>query len=632
MILLFALPVISFGQSGPPAPSAGIWALIDTQYTVGSFTAGQTKARLTLKNTTSTLYTGTQFRVYYDKNAFSAASVALVGTSTGLTLQQVDSNASGFITMTLVYTGTSGTYTLPDGQTFEITFTHVSPTIFYALSGIDSLKWTGSGTSYTHVASTQAGLDTTLNVYSYGGAFYRPHLAYHGKFVNVTGTPAKNLTLSLEKKVKTSSTWTMHNSYVTDTNGRFAFNEIIDTAYYDVRLNIKGDTMAIGNLITTADASLINQWALGTSTPNSWDFYTGDLNGSNGITITDAYAVFGRIAGRFTTWPNSVPNILFFTETEKTTILASPNTNMRPTISGNTNFTYTILPGQPDSVTYYVLTPGDANGTGYHMARMTPVNVTTTPPPGTPAATQNVIDMQVDYDFPTTQMEVNMPSLIVDENQEVNIPVTIKTNGESISALQLGMMYDPSVLQFEELNNSSKSMFWLSYINPIDSVVEWGGYDPSVDKSYLVPNNYQIFSLKFKALKPQSDWKTSPLYTTRKFSGNANYGDMSIRSTNGIMLVYKLMRGTSPLNEKFIVVYPNPTTGEINVKFEVAEAGNVELYISDALGNVKKVLINKEMETGRYTYTDNISNLSSGVYLASYETNNNKASAKIVKN
>ena len=624
------LPVSLFAQSGPPAPSAGIWALIDTQYTIGSSTLGQTKARITLKNTTVTKYTGVQFRVFYDKNAFSAASVALVGSTTNLSLQSVDSNANGFITMTLVYTGSSSTYTLPDGQTFEITFTHVAPTSFYALTSIDSLKWTGAY-YFPKLASTQAGLDTALNAYSYGGVFYRPHLNYHGKFVNTTGTPAKSLTLALEKKVKTSSTWSIHNTYVTDINGRFAFNEIIDTSYYDVRLAIKGDTMNVGNLITTADASLINQWTLGTLTPTAFDYYTADVNGSNNISITDAYGVFGRIAGRFTTWPNGVKDILFFTEAEKASILATPTVNQRASITGNTNFTFTILPGQPDSVTYYVCVPGDANGTGYHMARITPISVVTNPPAGTPAATQNVIDMQVEYDFPTSQMEVNIPSLIVDENQEVNIPVTIKNTNQDISALQLSLIYDPSVLQFKELNNSEKAMSWLSFLNPIDGIIEWGGYDPSAGKNYLIPNNYQVFSLKFKALKPQSEWATSPLYTSRKFSGNSNYTDMNIKATNGIMIVYKL-KGVNNENNQYFVVYPNPSNGEINFNFEVRQKGFVKLYITDINGKVETNILEKEMETGKYTFSDNIENLTSGVYLASYTNNNNKATAKIVKN
>ena len=630
MLLLLSLPVITFGQSGPPAPSAGIWALIDTQYTVGSSTLGQTKARLTLKNTTSTKYTAVQFRVFYDKNAFSAASVSLVGTSSVLNLQSVDSNANGFVTVTLVYTGSSSTYSLVDGQTFEITFTHVSPTSFYALSSIDSLRWTGSST-FPHPAASQTGLDTVLNLYSYGGAFYRPHLAFHGRFINTTGTPSKNLTLALQKKVKTSGSWTNHATYVTDISGGFSFNEIIDTSYYDVRLAVQGDTMGVGNLVTTADAALINQWVLGTSNPQRFDFYTADVNGSHNISITDAYGVYGRIAGRFTSWPNGVKDILFFTPAEYSTITSNPNTNYTTSISGVTNFFYNILPGQPDSVVYYVCVPGDANGTGYHMARVTPVSVVANPPVGTPAQTENVIDMQVGYDFPTTQMEVHMPSLIVDENSEVTIPVTIKTNGENISALQLGMLYNQDVLEFKELDNSALSMNWLSFFNPMDGVIEWGGYDPSANKSYLIPNEYQIFTLKFRAKKPQSDWASSPLYTTRKFSGNNNYGDMNIRSTNGIMVVYRMKSGNT-IQEKYLIVYPNPTTGEINLNFEVNQPGLVKLFISDMMGKVQHVILDKNMEAGIYTYSDNISNLSSGVYTAALELNNNKVSAKIVKN
>lgn len=630
MLLLLCLPVITFGQSGPPAPSAGIWALIDTQYTVGSYTIGQTKASLTLKNTTSTLYTGVQFRVFYDKNAFASASAALVGSTTGLSLQQVDSNANGFITITLVYTGSSSSFSLADGQRFEITFTHVAPTSFYALSGIDSLKWIGTAI-FPKWASTQAGLDTTLNSYSYGGYFYRPHLAFHGQFLNVTGSPAKNLTLSLEKKVKTSSSWTMHNSYLTDTNGRFAFNEIVDTSYYDVRLKVQGDTMNVGNLITTADAALINQWVLGTANPQAFDFYTADVNNSNNITITDAYGVFGRIAGRFTNWPNGVKDILFFTKDEYNTITSTPNTNFTSTITGNTNFTFTILPGQPDSVIYYVCTPGDANGTGYHMARITPVNVSINPPVGTPASTQNVVDMKVEYDFPTSNVEINLPSLIVNENQEVNIPVTIKNTTENLSALQLSLMYDSNILKFEGIDNSDKSMSWLSFINPMNGIIEWGGYDPSANKSYLFVSNSKPFILKFKALKPQSEWESSPLYTTRKFSGNSNYKDMSIDATNGIMLLYAL-RSSNTLQQEKLLVYPNPTTGEINFNFQVKENGNVKIFLTDMSGNIVKTIIDKDMETGRYTLTDNIKNFSSGVYLTSYANNNNLATAKIVKN
>ena len=47
---------------------------------------------------------------------------------------------------------------------------------------------------------------------------------------------------------------------------------------------------------------------------------------------------------------------------------------------------------------------------------------------------------------------------------------------------------------------------------------------------------------------------------------------------------------------------------------------------------MQKMIVDKNMETGRYTLTDNIQNLTSGVYFTSYAINNNLATTKIVKN
>ena len=66
LLAFLMLSISLFSQTGPPAPSPGIWAIIDTNYTVGSSLVGVTKAKITLKNTTVSKTTGTQFRVYYD--------------------------------------------------------------------------------------------------------------------------------------------------------------------------------------------------------------------------------------------------------------------------------------------------------------------------------------------------------------------------------------------------------------------------------------------------------------------------------------------------------------------------------------------------------------------------------------
>ena len=73
-LLFMTLALPAFSQSGPPAPSSGIWAIIDTNYTVGTSTLNVTKARITLQNTTVNKTTGVQFRVFYDKIAFHSKS------------------------------------------------------------------------------------------------------------------------------------------------------------------------------------------------------------------------------------------------------------------------------------------------------------------------------------------------------------------------------------------------------------------------------------------------------------------------------------------------------------------------------------------------------------------------------
>lgn len=87
LVLVSLLSSNEIFAQAPVAPSNGIWAILDTSYQVGTSVQGQSKAKITLQNTTITKYTGVQFRVFYDNAAFNAASVALLGSTTNLELQ-----------------------------------------------------------------------------------------------------------------------------------------------------------------------------------------------------------------------------------------------------------------------------------------------------------------------------------------------------------------------------------------------------------------------------------------------------------------------------------------------------------------------------------------------------------------
>jgi hypothetical protein len=624
--LLFLLPFIGKAQV-PAAPSNGLWGIIASQYQVGTTAQGNTTAKITLQNTTLTKFAGVQFRVFYDNVAFTNATVSLIGSTTNLDLQFITNTTNGFITITLVYTGPSATYTIPNGERFLITFTHAPAATFNNLASISNLTWTGPQ-SFTSYAAKQDGMDTTLSVHNYGGVFTPVNFAYHGTFTNVTGTPAKYLNLALQRRPFGGNTWTQHSTYVTDINGDFNISVPLDTTYWDVRLAIQGDTMGVGNIISSTDAQQINQWVLGNGTMTGFDYYTADVNGSNSTTISDVWGVFGRISGRFNVWPNNTKDVKFFTVSEYTTINGSA-TNYTSTIAGVTNFTFDILPGQPDSVIYYVMVPGDANGTGYNMARVTPIEVLVGPMPSLESQIYNVIDTKVEYDFPTSTIEVNVPNISVDAGNLVELPVKVFTNGNELSSLQFGLKYNTDLLEFKGVNSTSNAMQWITYINPNDGQVDWGGFDPTNNEQPLVDGD-EVVTLQFIAKQPQNLWEESPLYTSLKFAGTTQSEDLTITPTNGILQVLKSNMGVVIGNT--ISVVPNPVVDEVTISFEVKETTNANLSISDVVGRKLITILDGQLPNGEYNYVENLGSLERGMYLVTLTMENGETKvSKILK-
>ena len=624
--LLLSIPFIGISQTVPQAPSNGVWGIIASQYQVGTTAQGNTTAKVTLQNTTLTKYAGVQFRLFYDNTAFTNATVSLIGSTSNLDLQYVTNTANGYITITLVYTGPSATYTLANGERFLITFTHAAPAVFNNLSSISPLTWTGTQT-FQAIAAKQDGMDTTLNVHNYGGQFIFQNFQFAGTFTNVTGTPAKFLSLALERRPQTGGSWTQHSTYVTDLTGNFSISVPLDTTYWDVRLAIKGDTMSVGNIISTTDAQQVNQWLLGNGTMSGFDYYHADVNGTNSLSISDVWGVFGRVSGRFTEWPNNVEDVKFFTTTEYNTINGS-STNFTSSIAGVTNFTFEILPGTT-SVTYYVMVPGDANGTGYNMARVTPIEVLVGPIPGLESQIYNVIDTKVEYDFPTATIEVNVPHITVEAGNLVNLPVKVFTNGEELSALQFGLKYDTTLLTFKGINSSSNAMEWITYVNANDGQVDWGGFDKTNNEQTLKDGD-EVVTLQFIARQPQNLWEESPLYTSLKFAGTAQSEDLTITPTNGILQVLKSTMGD--VNGNSIQVFPNPTTSNITVTFKVEETTHANLSVYDVVGRKVISILDGQLPDGQYTYNEDLGQLEVGLYMVTLMLDNDGVKVtKVVK-
>jgi hypothetical protein len=558
-------------------------------------------------NNTSTNITAVQYRVFYDNAAFAKVdTVTSMNTSFSQDLQYVDNPAGGYVTITMVYTGTNSSFTIPDGRLFQVTLKHTTALSTTYLSVTD-MKFTGTS-SFPETATTQSGLDYTLTLKNFGGKFKPQVMSFKGKFVNVTGTSSKNLTVSLEKKLKTSSTWSYVKDTFTNNLGKFYFTDVpIDTTAWDVRIAVKGDTMGVGAIVSTADAQRANKFVLGTLTPSGFDFYSTDVNNDDKITVSDVYGIYARVSGRFTSWANSRADILFFTESQYSSVNGS-SSSKQSTVPGVTNFTFQIIAGQPDSVTYYVLGMGDVNGTGYNRARMTPIEIVN---PNN--ANKRIIDVTTAYDNILETIEVNLPMLKVDDGNLVNIPVRLKTGGINVGALQLMIKYDTSLLEFKSVKNELKSSLWLSYINTSENKVEWGGYDPT-NNINLFNDGELIYTLQFSAKKPQSQWGMSPLYVTRKFAGNKDAIDLNITPTDGIVQVFRMGGHVYVGND--MELYPNPFTSKLTISFNIKQQGNTTLSIVDVTGKEVKSVMGDMTPSGKYTYTVDMSDLSDGMYLA----------------
>jgi hypothetical protein len=610
-------------QSSATSPGTGHWVVIDSGYQVATTTAGQTVAPLHFYNTsTSESITGMQFRVFYDNTAFTSVVPSLKISASDQYLQYVDSNTQGFLTVTLAYTGSSASFNYSNGATFDLTFTHAGSNVWNNLDSIKTLKVAGVK-SFANKAATNWGNDTTLVVYSYGGRFNQKVLRFAAKFKNVTGSDAKNLWVSLEKKAPSGS-WTQVEAKATNSLGHVVFRKFLDTTYWDVRMVVKGDTMIPGNVFSTADAQKINQSILAQYTPSGFDYYTMDVNNTNGdITIADVYSVYGRLAGRFSAWPNGKKDVMFFTVAEYNAINGSA-TNLTSTYSTINNFNYTI--DGKDSITYYVAVKGDANSTGFKMARLTPIKIT-----NLANAKRYIIDETVSYDFPAETIEINMPKVTVDEGNLVNVPVKVLTNGKQLGALQLDLRYDTAYLEFKKVENTEKMMKWTSYLNPSNGTVSWGAAD--LTNENFLNDGEQVFTLQFIAKKPQDSWATAALWTGAKYVGDVKSRDMNITPAMGIIEVRRINKGVVSLNDlNSVIVFPNPTDGAVQIQFQIKQDAEVDVAISDEVGRRIQTILREKMPAGKYKYAANLDRLSDGVYVLTVVTEHETLHSKIIVN
>ena len=131
---------------------------------------------------------------------------------------------------------------------------------------------------------------------------------------------------------------------------------------------------------------------------------------------------------------------------------------------------------------------------GANTVQTNAVNSLTTNTAFISLATQSTSFINTPNDI--SSINVNLSNVTVTSNN-VEIPVSINTNGNSVGALQFEFQFDPSKIKFEELKSEVPNS-WYIFVNSKDGKVKFGAIDQNNKTSIngdLIP-----FKLKFSTI------------------------------------------------------------------------------------------------------------------------------------
>jgi hypothetical protein len=357
VLSMFLVAITGFAQQVAP-DNTKPYLVFDASYNLAPVSSGtNTQVAIYYSNLNATAIKAVQFRFWYDKTVFDAPTVTYTGSETNNLFNTKVNATEGNITVTWVYTGSTAAFNIPNGSMFNVSLPFKAT---YTNGAVTAMAFTGA-TPFSAYGTLAAGTDTALGLQNYGGAFTEPVFQYAATFLNSPTNPSTGIPVVLQKS-SNGTTWTDVATVTTNANGVSNFTTNLDQNYWQIRVKVAPGIVA-PSALSTADADMIAQIATGLQTPTGVKFYTANPNQANGITISDSYTVFSRLAQNLSAYPGN-PDILFFTEAQYNTIAAS-STDQSATIPGVSTFLSANI-NNTTAANYYLLVLGDANGTGYN--------------------------------------------------------------------------------------------------------------------------------------------------------------------------------------------------------------------------------------------------------------------------
>ena len=633
--LVMLLPLISFGQNGAnevlTAPNTTTpYILVDTLFTLDNYPATYTDVYIHFANPTVDDIKAVQFRLFYDNTKFSSATMFWGPTAQSVTDKYGSYfNTSDYINVIATYTGNSPNFNWANGAMFKLRLTHSS-----AYNGIaSSIAITGT-TSYNNLATTGNGVDEPLNLFSYGGAFQMTPLEFPVKVRNADGTPTQGVWFSASKRLKSTpqASWQPISTDSTNSVGLLSFTHPIDTNYWNLKINAQTDSMSDGGALSIVDAYKLANHASQQDTLGGIEWYEGDINQDGNVSVSDAFAMFNRLALGSATWNtlfSGINNVAVLWGNEwsnANSAVATPNWTNSPR-----RYQIDTIVNSLDSLEPYIYVVGDATTSGYNnpatiLAKMANPS----------SGTQYILDPAVYLSNREDTVQFYIPKLIVTQDFKMEVPITLYTFGNELGALQMGIEYDTNIFRFNSIRMGDAASKWTSLISVKDESVFWAGHEDKMNPSIITDMTTQ-FTFVFDVVSPLG-WTTSPLRIFNKAAGDENAYDVNIKpSPNDGSVVNKNEMDPSvyELVQSFRV-FPNPVsevTGNWLLIEHINDYKNSKFdgVIYDINGRIIKGFSEKINDRGYQYHGIDMNDVPPGFYIVKLVTLDREKFFKIVK-
>lgn len=225
-------------------------------------------------------------------------------------------------------------------------------------------------------------------------------------------------------------------------------------------------------------------------------------------------------------------------------------------------------------------------------------------------------------------VQFTVPEITVPTTPTIELPVVVKTNGNTVGSLEFALNYDQSILEFTDIVISNKAQEWLTYTMDTGSgKVRWGGYDSSFGDFNLTTDT-ELFTVIFKVL--DQNWDETPITIGRRTAGTELGWDLPVSNVDGYINYNR--SSLIPSGEGiFGRAYPVPTQGLVTLELTLPNTGSYTVRVIDLTGKQYKYK-QQNFFQGYVTVQEDLYNLPVGLYLLQISNNKFVKSFKIIKN